>query len=158
MMKESLLNELETIQLFLNRSSDCLQEKDSTFAPKEGMYTVAQHVAHIARTVDWFLDGMFSITGFDMDFEGHIREAMAYDSLQKARNWFNKSIRNAKAIISDKSEDELQAPIAQGPVMGGAPRFAAIGAISEHTAHHRGALTVYSRLLGYVPKMPYGDM
>jgi uncharacterized damage-inducible protein DinB len=26
----------------------------------------------------------------------------------------------------------------------------------EHTAHHRGALTVYSRLLGKVPPMPYG--
>jgi uncharacterized damage-inducible protein DinB len=26
----------------------------------------------------------------------------------------------------------------------------------EHTAHHRGALTVYSRLLGKVPLMPYG--
>jgi uncharacterized damage-inducible protein DinB len=26
----------------------------------------------------------------------------------------------------------------------------------EHTAHHRGALTVYSRKLGKVPPMPYG--
>jgi hypothetical protein len=25
----------------------------------------------------------------------------------------------------------------------------------EHTAHHRGALTAYSRLLGKVPPMPY---
>jgi len=25
----------------------------------------------------------------------------------------------------------------------------------EHTAHHRGALTVYSRVLGKVPAMPY---
>jgi uncharacterized damage-inducible protein DinB len=27
----------------------------------------------------------------------------------------------------------------------------------EHTAHHRGALTVYSRLLGKVSQMPYFD-
>jgi uncharacterized damage-inducible protein DinB len=41
--------------------------------------------------------------------------------------------------------------------MGGAPRLSVIGAISDHTAHHRGALTVYSRLLGKVPKLPYMD-
>ncbi|NJL28826.1 MAG: hypothetical protein HC897_13505 [Thermoanaerobaculia bacterium] len=39
--------------------------------------------------------------------------------------------------------------------MGGKPRAAIIGAIVDHTAHHRGTLTVYSRLLGYVPPMPY---
>jgi uncharacterized damage-inducible protein DinB len=40
-------------------------------------------------------------------------------------------------------------------VMGGAPRIAIVGAIADHTAHHRGALTVYARLLGVVPPMPY---
>ncbi len=29
---------------------------------------------------------------------------------------------------------------------------------SSHTAHHRGALAVYARLLGKVPAMPYMDM
>jgi len=38
------------------------------------------------------------------------------------------------------------------------PRLVVIGAISDHTAHHRGALTVYARLLGKEPKMPYMDM
>jgi uncharacterized damage-inducible protein DinB len=42
-------------------------------------------------------------------------------------------------------------------VMGGAPRYAVISAIEDHTAHHRGALTVYSRLRGHVPTMPYMD-
>ena len=31
-----------------------------------------------------------------------------------------------------------------------------VWAMVEHTAHHRGALTVYSRPLGKVPPMPYG--
>jgi len=40
--------------------------------------------------------------------------------------------------------------------MGGRPLFEIIGAMVEHTAHHRGALAVYTRLLGKVPPMPYG--
>ncbi len=38
------------------------------------------------------------------------------------------------------------------------PRFAIFSAITDHTAHHRGALTVYARLKGIVPPMPYMDM
>jgi uncharacterized damage-inducible protein DinB len=30
-------------------------------------------------------------------------------------------------------------------------------AITDHTAHHRGALTVYARTQGIVPPMPYMD-
>ena len=40
--------------------------------------------------------------------------------------------------------------------MGGQPIGDIVWSIVEHTAHHRGALTVYSRLLGKVPIMPYG--
>ena len=42
--------------------------------------------------------------------------------------------------------------------MGGQPRLAIFGALTDHTAHHRGALSVYTRLLGKVPPMPYMDM
>jgi uncharacterized damage-inducible protein DinB len=35
--------------------------------------------------------------------------------------------------------------------------MAIFGAITDHTAHHRGALTVYARLAGAVPPMPYAD-
>jgi uncharacterized damage-inducible protein DinB len=41
--------------------------------------------------------------------------------------------------------------------MGGLPKHAIWTAVLDHTAHHRGALTVYSRLLGKVPAMPYMD-
>ena len=63
----------------------------------------------------------------------------------------------AKATLSSKSNAELTAPIADGPIMGGAPRMAIISAITDHTAHHRGALTVYARVSGLVPPMPYMD-
>ncbi len=40
---------------------------------------------------------------------------------------------------------------------GDLPRIAIVGAMAEHMAHHRGALSVYARLLGYAPPMPYAD-
>ena len=53
------------------------------------------------------------------------------------------------------SDAELMAPLPAGPIMGGAPRMAIFSAITDHTAHHRGALTVDARISGIVPPMPY---
>ena len=53
------------------------------------------------------------------------------------------------------TDAELMAPIADGPIMGGAPRMAIVNGITDHTAHHRGALTVYARVSGVVPPNPY---
>lgn len=157
MFKEGAINELKTVSAFFEKSSSCLSEEDSNFAPREGMYTVANHVAHVAQTIDWFIDGGFNPQGFDMNFEKHIKQALACTSLKAAREWFNRAMDNAMEVINSKSEEELQQSLPEGPIMGGAPRYAIFGAISEHTAHHRGALTVYSRLRGKEPPMPYGD-
>jgi len=68
-----------------------------------------------------------------------------------------KSVDAAAATLETKTQAEMMAPIAEGPVMGGEPRAAIIAAIAEHTAHHRGSLAVYGRMLGYAPPMPYSD-
>lgn len=156
-MKDGLLKQIDAIEEFFTRSSSCLTETDSAFAPKEGMMTVAQQVAHSAQCIEWFTDALTNPEGFDLDFEGHWKEVHACSSLAKARQWFSKAVKNAKATVSAMTESDFMSPLPEGPVMGGAPKIAVIGAMSEHTAHHRGALTVYSRLLGYVPKMPYMD-
>jgi uncharacterized damage-inducible protein DinB len=157
MIKESLLKELDSIREFMLRSISCLSEEDSGFAPKEGMLTIAQHVSHMAQTIDWFMEGMMSPKGFDMEFDSHWDKVKLVNSLTEAVKWFEKSISDAKEIISSLNEMDLLAPLPEGPVMGGAPRLAVVGGISDHTAHHRGALTVYSRLLGKTPKLPYMD-
>ncbi len=79
-------------------------------------------------------------------------------SLSAARGWLDRSFAAATEQLSSHSPAELAEPLPQGPIMGGVPRFAIVGAIQEHTAHHRGALTVYSRTQGYTPAMPYIDM
>ena len=76
-------------------------------------------------------------------------------SLTAARDWLDRSFAGAIEVVLSKSAEEWSEPLPPGPVMGGAPRIAIFGGINDHTAHHRGALTVYSRLKGYEPKMPY---
>ena len=80
----------------------------------------------------------------------------AVTSLTAAREWMEKAYANAIAFLRSKSAEDLAQPLPAGPIMGGQPISDIVWAMVEHTAHHRGALTVYSRLLGKVPPMPYG--
>lgn len=140
---------------FFLRSTRCLQEEHSGYAPAEGMLTVAQQVAHAAHTLGWFQEGAFRPEGFDMDFEAHAREIHAVTSLTEAREWFSNATDELANFLAGRTDEELKAPIAPGPILGGLPREQIAGALNDHTAHHRGALTVYSRLLGLTPPMPY---
>ena len=154
-LAQQAIAELANAHEFFNRSTGSLTEAHSGYAPAEGMMTAAQQVAHAAQTIEWFLEGAFRPEGFDMDFEGHAKVFMAVDSLTAARAWFEKAVAGAKAVLAGKSDAELMAPLPAGPIMGGAPRMAVISAITDHTAHHRGALTVYARMNKIVPPMPY---
>ena len=156
MTPETLLQQLSSMQEFFNRSTRLLNEEDSQFTPAEGMYTAAGQIAHAAQTIEWFMEGAFSSSGFDMDFEASDRKARSITSITAARDWFEKACAGAKQTISGHSSEEWSTPIAEGPIMGGMPRWEIFTAITDHSAHHRGALTVYCRLLGKVPPMPYG--
>jgi uncharacterized damage-inducible protein DinB len=158
MIKQGLIGQLSAMKEFFERSTRALEEQDSAFAPKDGLFTAAQQVAHAAQTIQWFMNGAFAPGGFDLDFERLEREVRACGSLQAAREWFTKACGEAKAVIDAHSEEEWFAPLPPGPIMGGQPRFTIFGALTDHTAHHRGALTVYARLLNKVPPMPYMEM
>ena len=158
MLKKMLLTELSSVEEFFNRSTSTLKEEDSSFSPQEGMLSVSHQVAHAAQSIDWFVDGMTNPEGFDMNFEVHWKDVLPCTSLTEARAWFKKAITRAKETVERMEEAELQEPLPEGLVMGGAPKMSVIGGISDHTAHHRGALTVYARLLGHEPKMPYMDV
>ena len=53
------------------------------------------------------------------------------------------------------SAEEWASLFPPNPIMGEMPRYSIIGGVTDHTAHHRGALTVYQRLLELTPLMPY---
>ena len=140
---------------FLSRTCSVFKEEDSGYAPTPGQFTVAQHVAHVAQTIDWFIVGGFSPNGFDMDFAVHHAAIRDVHSLEAAFTWLAKAVDNATAVLDTKTAEDMMAPLPDGPIMGGEPKAAIVAAIAEHTAHHRGALAVYARLLGYAPPMPY---
>jgi len=149
-------NQLLTSREFFGRSTSVLGDADSEFRPQEGVMTVAQHVAHAAQTIDWFVEGVSRPEGFDLDFETPFRALAAITSLATAREMLDTAYANAIQFIRARGAEGMSQPIPPGPVMGGQPVSDIVWAIVEHTAHHRGALAVYSRLLGKVPPMPYG--
>ena len=156
-LADQAVAELKSTEQFFNRSTRGLSEEHSGVKPAPGMMSGAQQVAHAAQTIDWFIEGAFRPEGFDTNFEAHAKAFEDCTSLTAARAWFGKAVTAAGATLSTKSDAELMAPIAAGPIMGGAPHMAIISDITDHTAHHRGALTVHARVSGIVPPMPYMD-
>jgi uncharacterized damage-inducible protein DinB len=155
---ENWLKDIRSSKEFFDRSTRNLDEADSTFAPTPEMMTVAQQVAHVALTVEWFLEGAFSPNGIDTDFEKHAQDSSRFTSLAAARARLEKAYALAEELLKSKSDSEWEAPIGAGPIMGGEPRWSVLNGILEHTAHHRGSLAVYTRLRSKVPPMPYMDL
>jgi uncharacterized damage-inducible protein DinB len=157
-LAQNAVAELSAAHEYFTRSTRNLTEAHATFAPAAGMMTAAQQVAHAAHTIEWFVQGAFRPEGFDTNWEAHAKAVNAVGSLAAARAWFDRAIESAKIAVATKTDAELLAPLPKDGIMGGAPRMAIFGAITDHTAHHRGALTVYARLQGAVPPMPYMDL
>src|SRR5690606_18559483 len=140
-------SELENSREFFERATRALSEEDSTFQPVSGAMTVAQQVAHVAHTVHWFIDGAGTPEGFDLDFEAHANAVGQVTWLAAAREQFTAAYDRAIAYYGGLGEAELTGPLPEGMVMGGEPRYRTVSGIVEHSAHHRGSLSVYTRLL-----------
>lgn len=158
MTAEQCIQQLRAAKEYFDRSTRCLEEQHASFRPTPDMMSTAEQVAHVAFTVDWFVEGASRPEGFDMDFDGHMKAVAAIKTMEAARNWLDRAFAQAEAWAKGKTPDALAAPLPPGPIMGGVPKFAIFGAIEEHTAHHRGALTVYTRLQGLTPALPYMEM
>jgi len=151
------LAELAETRRFFENGTAPFEEKHGAFSPVDGVFTVTQQFAHVAHTNDWFVEGAFRPEGFDTDWDEHHRRIVAVTGLAEARAWVARSFDAVAARIEAEGYEAMQVPLADGPIMGGQPRAAIVGAIVDHTAHHRGALSVYLRLLGIAPPIPYFD-
>jgi uncharacterized damage-inducible protein DinB len=155
MNAQAAVAELGSMKAFFDRTTSCFEEKDGSFAAAPGTFTVAQHVAHVAFTVDWFVEGAFRPQGFDMDFPAHEARIRTIAKLSDARAWWERSMASAIRVLGSKSDAEFAAPLPKDGIMGGVPRYGIISALTDHTAHHRGSLAVCARLVGKVAPMPY---
>jgi len=149
--------ELRATQFFFNNATAPFEEAHHDFRPCPESFTVTQQIAHVAHTIDWFVEGAFRAEGFDTNWAEHQARIEAITSVAEARAWVARSFDAVVAKLEAEGDEGLAVPMAEGPIMGGQPRAAIVGAIVDHTAHHRGALSVYLRLLGIQPPMPYGD-
>lgn len=156
MRKEDVLKEIDATREYFLRGIRGLDEKDSGFAPTPEQFTVAAQVAHVAQTLEWFREGAFG-SGFTMDFAEHDRMARSVTSLKDAVALFHRNVDTLRAAVAARSQAELDAPFPPNPILSG-PLWSMVSGIVDHTAHHRGCLAVYTRLLGKVPPMPYADM
>ena len=125
-MKEMMHGQIASMREFFERSSRVLEEADSQYAPKPGMFTVSQLVAHSAQTIDWFMQGAFAEGGFGMDFDGMDKEVREVTSLRAAREWFAKACDAAGKVIDAHSEADWGGKLAEGPIMGGMPRMSIV--------------------------------
>jgi uncharacterized damage-inducible protein DinB len=149
-----LVLELNNTLKFFKTTISIFDAGDATFAPQPDLYTVAGHIAHVADSVDWFVEGGFG-KGWDMDFAQAIAKAKAVTSLDEAKAWLERAFAHAVKVVGQASDATLFEPIPDARIMEGAPRLAVVSGVMDHTAHHRGALSVYARLLGKVAPMPY---
>lgn len=154
-LSELAVAELTIARDRFNRSTRNLTEDMSGFVPAGEAMSTAQQVAHVARVIDWFMEGAFRREGFDMDFGPQIRQVLAISSLQAAREWLESSFTGAIRILTPLSDEDLLTLLPAGAVLNCMPRFAMIREMTDHTAHHRGALTVYARLNHVTPPDPY---
>lgn len=155
-LKAEALAEVNATERFFDRTLRCLDEADSTFRPHPGTYSVAAHVDHAADVIDWFREG-FLHDRWTLDFEAAIAESQAATSLEAARTELGMAFSRLREEIAGMSPARLAERLPENPIVPGRPRFHVVGSVVDHTAHHRGALAVYARLLGKEPLMPYGE-
>ena len=86
---DACAQQLAAAKEWFDRSTRTLSEEDSSFAPEKDAFTTAQQVAHVAQTIDWFIEGAFRPEGFDMDFGALDQEVRKVESLTAAREWLD---------------------------------------------------------------------
>lgn len=158
MERNSAVEMLHQQREFFLRSTSVFDEADSNFRPTTEQRTVAQMMRHTWRSVKWFTDAVFTDIGFSMDFEGDERETQQAVSVEEERKLLDQEYDRAIEFWGALSEEQVAEPIPDNPLFGPVPKLTLVFACHDHTAHHRGALTVYARALGKVPHEPYADM
>lgn len=174
--------ELAVIQIqkqkeWFNRVISCFSEEDAAFRPREGMLSVAGQINHVTNGLEIFLAGVIlefdrlkSRTwssrrrgavwpSWDMEWSKNSNSdpVQTDESLAGAVQAFNETIDMVAEVFAGLSEQELIKPLAPNPMRVLTPQRIVNG-ICDHSAHHRGALSQYARLLGKDPKLPYFEM
>ncbi|MEX0856152.1 MAG: DinB family protein [Gemmatimonadota bacterium] len=151
---ERLVRELANVRRYFEATLGAFGPEDAGFTPHADAFTVAGQVAHVADTVDWFVNAAFG-EGWDTDWLASNARAKAVTDLDDAKAWLDRAFRACAEAVGGASDEALAALIPDQSFMQGATRRSIVAGITDHTAHHRGSLAVYARLLGKTPPVPY---
>src|SRR5512141_2774677 len=104
-MSNLYTHQLLASQEFFERSTRVLEEADSQFRPQAGMMTAAQQVAHVAQTLDWFVEGASRPEGFNLDFAALGAALENVTSLAAAREMLKKAYANSLAFFQSAGQE-----------------------------------------------------
>ena len=156
-LSETLLAEFDRETALTRRMLERTPADRFDWRPHEKSMTLGRLVTHLAELVGW---GASVLTSEGADLTGSSRSDRAETSLAAVLARFDESVASARRGIADRTDGELLAPWTlkrDGQEVFTAPRIMAARAVLlQHSAHHRGQLSVYLRLLD-VPLPPlYG--
>jgi DinB superfamily len=176
---------IQAHKTFFHRTTCCLDEHDATFQPRSDMFTVVGQILHVTAAIEFFLSGLFLHmdrfkgrewtsrrgrgeqwvglnTGFSsmewtQDASRNYESGDAAQSLKGALRAFDETMDIASDVFGQLPREELVRPLPENP-MGFLNPQHVLEIMLDHTAHHRGAIAQYARLLGKDPKIPYFEM
>ncbi len=132
-----------------------LKPEHGEFRPVEEILTASQQIKHIALTTRWFYSKALG-TGFDFSsFDEYLEGMQKPIELMEAVRMLNETYDESVPAFEKMTEAQLGAVVKDDPMLGTFLISDLIYYNNEHTAHHRGALSVYLRLLGITPTMVY---
>ena len=120
------------------------------YKPADELWTVTAHINHIADTVCWAREGLFG-AGFEAAAKLMQDQTDHPNSLDQAMDRLKHTYNEWITFLESKSTEELDTLLPANPLFGIKPKWHTIYECAEHTAHHRGALCVYLRILGIAP-------
>lgn len=170
---------------FFHRTVSCFEEKDATFRPRDNMLSVAGQIMHVTAAIELTLSGLIhnierfkdmkpvsrrgpTATWIALDYgftslnwanesNKEIPEFVERPTLAASLRAFDETIDMATEMFGGLTPQELMQPLPKTPMPMQNP-IQILEMLIDHTAHHRGALAQYARLLGYEPKFPYFDL
>jgi uncharacterized damage-inducible protein DinB len=163
---------------FFQRSLSCFTEEDADYRPQPGMLSVSGHIHHTTASIELMMSGIlrefprfgerryasrrpgatWKEWGMDWAYSANHDTVRADWSLASALRAFDETMDIVSTIFAELTPDEMRQPLGDNPMKLPSAFAVLYFGIFDHTAHHRGALSQYARLLGKEPRIPYFDM
>lgn len=163
---------------FFRRALSCFSEADAGYRPRPDMLSVVGHIHHTTASIELMLSGIlrafprfadrrYASRRPGMDWQDWGMEwvqranrdnVLADLTLATALRAFDETMDIVGEVFGALTAEELQQPLADNPMRLPSAFAVLYFGIFDHTAHHRGALSQYARLLGKEPRIPYFDM